>query len=81
MKILVLVTLSDKNKYIVVSKAEYKDKVYVCLVDIINNQHIKHCSVDDNEVVEEPKENLNEILLLKLAKSSIKIDFQSLMNN
>ena len=81
MNLLNLVTLSDKNKYIVVSKADYNKKIYVCLVDIKNNQNIKYCYLENDEIVEINKEDLDQTLLLKLARSSMKIDYNSLINN
>ncbi len=81
MNLLNLVTLSDKNKYIVVSKADYNKKIYVCLVDIKNNQNIKYCYLENDEIVEINKEDLDQKLLLKLARSSMKIDYNSLINN
>ena len=37
------VTLSDKNRYVVVSKTNYKDKNYYYLIDENNNKNIKFC--------------------------------------
>lgn len=36
-----LLTLSDNNEYVIVSKAIYEDKPYLYLVDINNSENIK----------------------------------------
>ena len=38
-----LLTLSDNNEYVVVSKTIYEDKSYLYLVDINNNENLKFC--------------------------------------
>ena len=45
-------TLSDGNKYIVVSKTNSNGKTYYYLVDLVNNKNIKFCEEDHNELVE-----------------------------
>lgn len=58
-----LLTLSDKNKYVVVSKIYYDDKDYLFLLDINDNSNFKFCYVDKNEVVESSNSDLNTKLL------------------
>ena len=66
MKITDILTLSDGNEYMIASKVDYDYKIYMCLVDINNNQNVKFCYLDNNDVVIVKKENLSEILALKL---------------
>lgn len=78
MKILDIITLSDQNKYVVASIVNHKNKTYLCLVDINNNQNIKYCYLDKDEVVIINKESLSSILLLKMTNEILKIDFTKL---
>ena len=73
-----IVTLSDKNKYVVASKAMHEGKSYYCLVDLNNNKNIKYCYRDQDEVVLLKQEELSEVVLLKLAKSTMKFDFKEI---
>ena len=66
MKITDILTLSDGNEYMIASKVDYDYKIYMCLVDINNNQNVKFCYLDNNDVVIVKKENLSEVLALKL---------------
>ena len=43
-----IITLSDNNEYVVVSKTDYQDKIYYYLIDKNNNENIKFC-VENNE--------------------------------
>ena len=58
-----VLTLEDKNEYVVVSKVLYEDKNYMFLVDINNNKNIKFCYQDNDEVVESEDKDLNSRLL------------------
>ena len=73
-----IVRLSDKNEYLVVSKAIEDNKTYYCLVDINDNKNIKYCYRDQNEVVLLKKEELSEVVLLKVAKAVMKFDFRKI---
>lgn len=64
-----ILTLSDKNEYMIVSKVIHDYKIYLCLVDIKNNKNIKLCYLDNDEVVLIKKERLSNILVLKLLKN------------
>lgn len=66
MEITNILSLSDGNKYIIVSKTEYNDKTYLCLVDINNNENVKFAYLRDNKVVIVKREDINETLSLKL---------------
>jgi hypothetical protein len=78
MKISDIITLSDQNKYVVASIVNHKNKTYLCLVDINNNQNIKYCYLDKDEVVTINKESLSAILLLKMTNEILKFDFTKL---
>ena len=78
MKISDIITLSDQNKYVVASIVNHKNKTYLCLVDINNNQNIKYCYLDKDEVVIINKESLSSILLLKMTNEILKFDFTKL---
>lgn len=73
MKITDILTLSDGNEYIIASKAEHDYKIYLCLVDINNNKNVKFCYLDNDEVVVVKKENMSEVLILKLLRSMSKL--------
>ena len=47
-----IITLSDNNKYIVISKINYEEKNYYYLIDINDKKNIKFCYEDNNELVE-----------------------------
>ena len=78
MKISDIITLSDQNKYVVASIVNHNNKTYLCLVDINNNQNIKYCYLDKDEVVIINKESLSSILLLKMTNEILKFDFTKL---
>ena len=65
-----VLTLSDKNKYIVVSKASYENREYLYLMDINNNTNIKFCYLDNDELVESEDKIINTKLLPLLIKST-----------
>lgn len=68
-----ILSLSDGKDYIIVSKTDYDHKIYLCLVDINDNKNIKFCYLDNDEVVVVKKENLSEVLVLKLLRGMSKI--------
>ena len=51
MKITDILTLSDKNKYMIASKANYNYKVYLCLVNINDENDTKFGYLDNDEIV------------------------------
>lgn len=70
-----ILTLSDNNKYIVVSKVNYENKNYYYLINE-NNSDIKFCYEDNNELVElDDKE-----LTTKLIPLFIEVTKQVLFN-
>lgn len=46
-----LITLSDKNEYVVVNKVQYEDENYYYIVDINNNQNLKFCYINNDELI------------------------------
>ena len=46
-----ILTLSDDNRYVVISKAQYENKQYLYLIDINNNENMKFCYIDNYEIV------------------------------
>ena len=46
-----VITLDDKNKYIVLSKINFENKTYYYLMDINNNTNIMICYEDKDELV------------------------------
>lgn len=69
------IALSDNNEYVVVSKANYNDKVYYYLIDKNNSGNIMFCYQDDNQMVELTDKDLIVKLLplfLKEAKDELK---------
>ncbi len=64
-----ILTLSDGNEYIIASKVNHDYKIYLCLVDIKDNKNVKFCYLDNDEVVIVKKENLSDVLVLKLLRN------------
>ncbi len=58
-----LITLSDGNKYIVISKVYYDNNDYLYLVDVNENNNLKYCYIEDDSIVEITDEELNKKLL------------------
>ena len=79
MRISDIITLSGHNKYVVASIVNHENKTYLCLVDINNNQNIKYCYIDKDEVVIIKKESLSPVLVLKLTKEIMIFDFTKLI--
>ena len=79
MRISDIITLSDNNKYVIASIVNHENKTYLCIVDIINNDNIKYCYLDKDELVIIKKETLSPVLLLKLTKETMKFDFKKLL--
>ena len=63
-----IVRLSDKKEYLVAAKIDHKEKTYLCLVDMANNQNVRYCYLDGDEVVILKKESVDSVVLLKLFK-------------
>ena len=72
-----VLTLSDKNKYVVVSKINYENKNYYYLVDVNSNINIKFCYEDGEELVEFDDKELTTKLLplfLQASKENLNIN-------
>ena len=67
-----VLTLSDSNEYVIASKVNYNNKIWLCLVDINNHKNIKYCYLDNDEIVVVKKETINDTLLLKMMSSMLK---------
>jgi len=71
-----MLTLSDKNSYVVVSKAKFEKHVYYYLIDKNNNENIKFCveKAENNSLIEvEDKKLIQQLLpfFLKAASKAI----------
>lgn len=58
-----ILSLDDNKKYVVVSKIYYDGKDYLYLVDIDDNDNLKFCYLDKDEIVEISDKELNTRLL------------------
>jgi len=58
-----ILTLSDNNKYIVVSKINYENKNYYYLIDVNSERNVKFCYQDGEELVELNNKELTTKLL------------------
>jgi len=64
-------TLSDKNKYLVVGKINYIGNTYYYLVDELNHENIKFCleKTSTNSLVEVINTSLIEVLIPLFAEA------------
>jgi len=82
-----IITLSDGNSYVVVSKVRYQNNTYYYLMDKANNENIKFCVVNavNSSLTEVEDKNLVQHLLpLFLEQSSkaiTKEDLELIENN
>ena len=58
-----IITLSDKNKYVVASKISYNNSKYVYLVDIKDNTNVKFAEIEENNLLSELDNVIDEELL------------------
>ncbi len=58
-----VLTLSDDNKYAVISKAQYENREYFYLIDINNNENMKFCYIEGDELIENNDKELNTKLI------------------
>lgn len=61
-----IITLSDKNKYIVASKVSYQSKEYIYLVDINENTNIKFAEIEKDGYVSILDSNYDKELIQTL---------------
>ena len=62
-----ILTLSDNNRYGVVSKTNYQGKIYYYLVDVVNVENMKFWVEGDNKLTEIEDKNLIKTLIPLLA--------------
>lgn len=67
-----LITLSDKNEYVVVSVANFHNNKYYYIADINNESNLKFCYLENDELVEIKDSNLI-MELLPFFKENIKL--------
>ncbi len=75
-----VVTLDDNNDYIVASKADLDYKQYFLLVDMNNNQNIKFCYIEEDEMVQiTDNETCNKLLPLfyKASKEALEDELKT----
>jgi len=76
-----IVTLSDNNSYVVVSKVSYQENVYYYLVDKDKNENIKFCveNIENLSLIEvEDKDLIQQLLPLFLKSSTMAITKEDL---
>ncbi len=76
-----VITLSDKNRYVVASKVNYNDSTYVYLVDIDNNTNLKFAELEENNSLSELDSVRDEELinqLIPLLYNSSKGDIENM---
>ena len=76
-----IITLSDKNKYVVASKVKYNDSKYVYLVDINDNTNLKFAEIEKNNSLSELDSVRDEELiklLIPLFYNSSKGDIENM---
>lgn len=61
-----VITLSDKNEYVVVSKADYEGKTYYYLIDINHEENMKFCYEESKEEKIALVEVMDQTLIQKL---------------
>ena len=61
-----VLTLSDNIKYVVLSKIDYKEDVYLYLVDILNNYNIKIVKLIEDSIIEVEDSYLLDKLFVKI---------------
>ena len=76
-----VITLSDKNRYVVASKVNYNNSTYVYLVDIDNNTNLKFAELEENNSLSELDSVRDEELinqLIPLLYNSSKGDIENM---
>ena len=58
-----ILTLSDDNRYVVISKTQYENKEYLYLIDINDNKNMKFCYINGNKIIESNSKELNTKLI------------------
>lgn len=68
-----VLTLSDNNEYVVVSKTNYENIEYFYLIDKNNDANVKFCYLDNDELVELDDKELTTKLIPFFVKEMDKI--------
>ena len=68
-----VLTLSDNNEYVVVSKTNYDSIEYYYLIDKNNDANVKFCYLDNDELVELDDKELTTKLIPFFVKEMDKI--------
>ena len=68
-----VLTLSDNNEYVVVSKTNYENIEYYYLIDKNNDANVKFCFLDNDELVELDDKELTTKLIPFFVKEMDKI--------
>lgn len=61
-----IITLNDKNRYVVASKVNYNGSTYVYLVDINDNTNLKFAEIEKNNSLSELDSVKDEELIKQL---------------
>ena len=75
-----ILRLNDNNQYVVVSKANYENKIYYYIVDNNDPKNLKFCYEDGNELVEIEDKNLIT-KLLPIFYEAVKDELDNLLEN
>ncbi len=81
MKIQDILTLEDKKDYIIVSKVDYDNKTYLCLVDINDNKNVKFCYLNNDRLIMVDKESISGELALKLLNQMKDVTMKFMKDN
>lgn len=76
-----IITLDDKNEYVVVSKVNYENKNYYYLVDMNKHENIMFCYEDNEELVELNNKELTTKLIPLFLESSKNVLEEFIQNN
>lgn len=61
-----IITLSDENKYVVASKVNLNNSIYVYLVDINNNKNLKFVEIEQDGFLSELDSDIDKELIKQL---------------
>ena len=67
-----LVTLDDGKNYVVISKANYKDKLYYCFIEENDFKVLHYYYVDNDELVSIDQDDIDQELIQMLYEDAKK---------
>lgn len=74
-----IITLNDKNKYVVVSKVVFERDIYLYIVDINNNSKFKIAKLNKDKLLDVKDKKLIQKLIALFYENAIKtIDLNAL---